>query len=259
VDWTLTDETRERLEKSQRAILLGKAILNEAGDPPLNDEKTIDRARELVRLAQEAHGKGIQTESVMATLRYGEELEAIYAEWEEEAWKERAAQSDKDVAIVAGALDPTNQVIQKTIVDKSLYPPTVASEPDPLPRDLSSLGDKELRKRSGEWHAVLSHCTWRLGVEESDLIVSEMMMERAMNQCIRGASKTDGQGRKRSIDDIRADASSDPTYVKWEDRYTQHRIAVKQLRSLRDIYQACVDRLSREATMRHAEFERGQG
>jgi hypothetical protein len=140
-------------------------------------------------------------------------------------------------------------------------PAHIEGDPDQMPRDLSNLVDKEIRRLSGEYNAYLTRATYLLGIESSDLANAEHLLEAARAKALRALDLTDpnGDGKKQKLAKvIDAELLADPDVIEWSNAVNKHQQQVIVLKSLKEIYSGNVDRLSREWTMRQNEWEKSR-
>lgn len=135
-------------------------------------------------------------------------------------------------------------------------PPAVQGEVMPMPRDLTSLDDRQVRRLMGEYNALFARVTWETAIEGADLTNSEHMMEHSLRVARRKVARVDVGGRKLNAEDVNDEARMDPEFQQWEHRYLEHDRRFRELRALKDIYEGHLERLSREASIRDQEFKR---
>lgn len=134
-----------------------------------------------------------------------------------------------------------------------------AEEPPDMPRDLVELGDREVRRYHGIYNAFAARARWLLGVATSDLANATYLRDEALRSARRQVDRLDPATEKaRTIETINDEAKEDPDYQMWSERVNKHSHDVGIWKTLVEIYQGNVDRLSREWTMRTDEYERGR-
>lgn len=116
----------------------------------------------------------------------------------------------------------------------------------PVPPDLTTLSDVEMRRMHGQYHAYYARAAYLLAQEENDLNVAEHEHETAFARAIR-----DIGGDK--ITAAKTEAALAPDVLEWKRRMLEHSAAVKKLKALAAIYDSTCNRLSREWTMRSDE------
>lgn len=139
------------------------------------------------------------------------------------------------------------------IDEKLPIPAHIEGDAEPMPRDLSTVSDKQIRRLSGEFNAFLTRATYLLGVETADLINAQHLLEDARNTALRGLTV-----EKKLAKVIDAELAADEKVKEWADRVNEHEKKVTILKSLKEIYSGNVDRLSREWTMRQNEWEKSR-
>jgi len=132
-------------------------------------------------------------------------------------------------------------------------PPEVQGDVLPVPRDLTTLTDRDLRRLMGEYNALFARVIWLAAVEGSDLANSEHMMEHCLRVSRR---KVRADGNKRTQEELNDDAREDEEFQTWEGRHLEHDNQFRELRARKDIYGGHLERLSREASIRDQEFQR---
>ena len=132
-------------------------------------------------------------------------------------------------------------------------PPEVQGEIMPMPRDLTTLSDRELRRMMGEYNALFARAVWLTAVEGSDLANSEHMVEHSLRVARR---RVRADGVKRTQEELNDEAHADEDVQLWEQRHVEHDKLFREYRSLKDIYSGHLERLSREASIRDQEYQR---
>lgn len=140
----------------------------------------------------------------------------------------------------------------------SLPVPKAISEKEapPMPRDISSVSDKDLRRLYSEWGAVYSWAQWCLGVREADLSNAEHLLSYQRDMALKGVQKVDDKGAKRTVAQMEAEIADTPGVRQYADEVNVHAASVAVLKRLVNIYGGHVERISREVSARHYEFER---
>jgi hypothetical protein len=140
-------------------------------------------------------------------------------------------------------------------------PQHIEGDPDPMPRDLSELTDKEVRRLSGEYNAYLARVTYLLGINSSDLANAEHLLDAQRAKVLRGLDLVDpnGDGKKQKLMKvIESEILADEKVTKLMQEVSANQQNVIILKSLKEIYGGNVDRLSREWTMRQNEWEKSR-
>jgi hypothetical protein len=129
-----------------------------------------------------------------------------------------------------------------------------------MPRDLTKLSDRQLRRLHGEYNACLSRVTWLIAIESSDLANAMHMREHAFNKALKKLERLDPETDKPKLKIVLdAEAFDDPEWIDWDKKFRKHETKLKMLKSLKEIYASNVDRLSRDWTMRSEEWQRSGG
>lgn len=132
-------------------------------------------------------------------------------------------------------------------------------DPEHMPRDISELSDKDIRRLSGEFNAYLSRAKWLLAIAVSDLSHAEFLRDAAYRRAITIVDKVDKKTDKNKLKEVLdAEVREDPEFASYDAACLKHKQDVTTLKALVDIYGGNVDRLSREWTMRTDEYERSR-
>lgn len=129
-----------------------------------------------------------------------------------------------------------------------------------MPRDLTKLNDREVRRLHGEYNAALARATWLVAIATSDLSNAEHLYDAEVRRAtgeIR--DRLEGAGTKATRNDIDNEALMDREVGRRASEMRTKSSDLAKLKALREIYKGNVDRLSREWTMRGEEFERSGG
>lgn len=139
-------------------------------------------------------------------------------------------------------------------------PQHIEGDPDPMPRDLSTVVDKNIRRLSGEYNAYLARTTYLLGIASSDLAMAEHLLDAARAKALRSLDLVDPLNDKKQklAKVIDSEILADPEVTALTDDVAKHQQRVIMLKSLKEIYSSNVDRLSREWTMRQNEWEKSR-
>lgn len=138
-------------------------------------------------------------------------------------------------------------------------PAHIEADADPMPRDLTALDDKRVRKLSGEYNAYLSRVTYLLGIELGDLKRAEHLLEAARGSALRAAKVIDPKTEKPKLAKvIEAELLADKEVAVLTEAVVKHEATVDMLKALQSIYSGNVSLLSREWTMRQNEWEKGR-
>ena len=237
---------------------------------PQTDEELFVKAEELYQAARnmwEEQGPDLQDKDVRATVQalvwlgdtsddpHGRDIVPVKAKAIEETYPRRSSgglsESDEreaDAALLA-------------VKEHLPVPPHIEGDPDPMPRDLTTTNDKEVRRLSSEYNAYLTRVTYLLGLASSDLAMAEHLLEAEHARALRDIDKIDplGDGKKQKLAKIlESEILADPEVKRLSDEVTGHQQKVIVLKSLKEIYSGNVDRLSREWTMRQNEWEKSR-
>jgi hypothetical protein len=154
-----------------------------------------------------------------------------------------------------GAIEAKELAIAKIKKDRLPIPPELDGEPPHLPRDISAVGDLELRRLHSEFNACLARANWLVAVEEADELAARQIADYHLARAVkRAGSEPDPVTNKaKTVAVLEAEAASDDSVREWRQRQNTHHIEAKLLKALRDTYQSNCERISREWTMRTEE------
>lgn len=140
-------------------------------------------------------------------------------------------------------------------------PQHIEGDPDVMPRDLTDCSDKEIRRLSGHYNAYLARTTYLLGLETSDLMNAEHLLEAERARTLRSLDLQDPNSstkKQKLAKVIEAEILEDSRVEDLTNKVNIHQQRVVILKSLKEIYAGNVDRLSREWTMRQNEWEKSR-
>lgn len=124
-----------------------------------------------------------------------------------------------------------------------------------VPRDLTELSDREIRRFSGIYQAYLSRVTWLVATKASDAANAKHLREAELRRAVAEVRKGH-VGQKVTERQIEQEAESRADVEKWTERALELDDELRKLKALKEIYKETIDRLSREASMRQDEFVR---
>lgn len=144
--------------------------------------------------------------------------------------------------------------------EKLPIPPEIEGDASEMPRDLTGLSDREVRRLHAENNAFLARTTWLVAVTSSDMRNSETMRDHALRQALKRVDPVDPDTGKPKLKGIlEAEAHDDGDVQKWEALMNEHEGDLEKFKALKEIYKGNVAALSREASMRSDEFTRSGG
>jgi hypothetical protein len=207
------------------------AIVNEARQRGIVVSPDLDNlaaAGVIVEQAREAYEDGVRGQAVEVILRLAGE------------------------ALPLAAKGPVRELIE---VGGEHFPvPTELDGDRPeMPRDLTTVSDRECRRLHSQFNAWLARTTFLVGVARSDLAAAEHMLEAARRRVLKAVPKRDDQGKTRTAQLINVDVDTHPEVVEWEAALAQHKRDLVILYALKDVYAGNVERLSRDWKMRSDE------
>ena len=123
-----------------------------------------------------------------------------------------------------------------------------------VPRDLTELSDRDIRKFSGIYQAYLSRATWLTSVKASDVSNAKHLFEHELRKATTAARQQEDVKTRGDAEDL---AAQSEVVLKWEKEMMEAEDELRKLKALKEIYKDTIDRLSREASMRQDEFVRG--
>lgn len=136
-------------------------------------------------------------------------------------------------------------------------PKDFEDEPEDMPRDLTVLTDREVRRLSGIYNGYSTRVKYLLGLELSDLAQATHLRDNAYRVALRAVSRIDSATDKAKLKEVMdAEAREAEEFVKFDLAVLAHQKNVTTYKALVDIYSGNVDRLSREWTMRQDEYEK---
>lgn len=247
------------------------AILNEAKslgfyDKPLPESER-DRtyaAEELVHEAQTAYDKGARGDAVTRILAIASSVvPTVRSEINERPPEEplngdghavQTLQNQGQHTGLQGVTQAKELAIARIKKERLPVPSAIEGEPPVLPRDMSQLADKSLRRLHSEFNAVLAYSNWLVAMDEADELAARQIVDHYTALAISRADKIDPATNKpKSVAILEAEAYSDPNVKEWRLNQSRFFVNIKLLKSLRDTYLSNVERISREYTMREGE------
>lgn len=281
----------ETLEEALKDIEITKAraIINEVirggfkeDDIPETEQALVEEAQYWYEEAFKIHETGVKEDTVLAILGIMDDCvvqkeskdisDYVEIPVEEDEWSE----SEKEKALEAGrelrnpgyssGVPPrssggySESDLREGDIGKQYnlpIPRDWEGEPEDMPRDISDLSDRDVRRISGEYNAYLSRAKWLFSVEIADLANSTHLRDHAYRVALRKIPRVDSATDKAKLKEvIDAEAREDAEFAKYDEAVLYHQNRVGQLKALVDIYSGNVDRLSREWTMRQDEYEK---
>mgnify|MGYP001575938150 CR=1 FL=1 len=129
-----------------------------------------------------------------------------------------------------------------------------------MPRDISALGDKEVRRLASEFNACLGRTIWLLSQAlDEELGLKHLRDDAYQRAFLAEAEDAEKEGIKSTKDDKDAAARQNAEYKELDARVREAEKIVRKYKALKEIYQGNIDRLSREATLRDDEYKRSGG
>ena len=157
---------------------------------------------------------------------------------------------------ILGEMDETDMLAFK---NKLPIPQEFDDEPSVMPRDLTEVGDKQIRRLSSEYQAYLNRARWLQAIALSDLANSEHLFNHEYRRAYKEfRSKMMANGERPTKDAVDSFAQEDKQVLVMSDNVRKHENEVTAYTALVKIYEGNVDRLSREATLRQYEWERSR-
>lgn len=152
---------------------------------------------------------------------------------------------------VSGGASTDTEIAGEIEARVSGFPvPEMIPDPGPFPADLTKLSMSEIRKLAGEWNRVFGSATWNLSMEQSNLLFAEQVWESKRGKALKGIERKGEDGKAKLAAAIEAEIASDPEVADWKERVTRHQSFVTMFKGLVRIYEANIERLSREITAR---------
>lgn len=219
---------------------------------PETDEEKIKYAEYLVKEARRMQDAGVRDNTIAAILFFGEDPSAVSETYPRRSSGGLSESDERETDFNPDYRSPTPG-FQLTMRENLPVPPHIEGDVEQMPRDISSISDKEIRRLSGEYNAYLGRVTYLLGVEMSDLINAQHLLEAAKAKVLRTMER-----EKKLAKVIDAEILADAEVSEMTGNVASHEQSVSILKSLKEIYSGNVDRLSREWTMRQNEWEKSR-
>lgn len=217
-------------------VKLARAILNEAENGGYLDGEIPEEKDELIRLAE----------------YYADEAKKVY---------EHGNRDESVVAIVNMITDVSSFIavpVERDAFFNGLpHPSENLVDAVEMPAYIHDLSDEDVRKYQGIFNHYYGRARWLLAEENSRLAEATHLRDEALRVAYAETSKKIIQRDERPTKDlVLSIAKDDREYREWDDRVREHENNASKYKALVDIYSANIERLSREATVRHNEFER---
>ena len=245
------------------------SILNEAKDGgyedqpiPEDERKIIERAEYFYHEAQKAFDEGMRDNTVQGILWIGgTALDEPVPDKVKESYPRRSSGglSEGDERETDNFQVGTSGGSDIAAKENLPVPAHIEGDADPMPRDLTKLTDKNVRKLSGEYNAYLARTIYLLAVESSDLANSEHLLDAARAKAFRTIDTIDPVTEKPKLAKvIEAEILGIREVAELTSAVAKHQQMVIMWKALKEIYGGNVDRLSREWTMRQNEWEKSK-
>jgi hypothetical protein len=242
---------------------VAKSVLNELKEggfisdtPYFSDEQTVSLAQEWYEEAKKEADKGGKHPTVLAIVNLVEgQLDGNTANADEEV-----EGSDRNLAVVENNKDDRHELERLVSSHNLPVPQDFDSDPEPMPRDLDDVTDKQLRRLSGVYNAYLGRVSWLSSIAQSDLSNATHLRSSALRKAFKKVhAELVSKDQRPTKDIVNSLAEEEPDVKVWDGQIKTLQDHVLAYKTLIDIYKGNVDRLSREATMRQWEWERGKG
>lgn len=154
---------------------------------------------------------------------------------------------------------PENKVLKKLADQGFSIPSDLKGEVIDMPKDITTIDDMKLRRLLSVFGAYLSRAKLLTATAQSDLASATHLRDDAYRKSLAKVDRVDsdtGKSKLKEIMDI--EARQDKEFQKWESLVREHTDNLGMLKALAEIYGSNCDRISREATMRHHEWERSK-
>lgn len=242
------------------------AILNEAaaGDyfteaVPEEEEKIIALGTFYWEEAKRVNAElGMDNEHVQSIIRLGggeTKKDKVAESYPRRSSGGLSESDEREGELAAKNVDWDNASVHEALArsENLPIPEHMESAPVQFPDDLSIAGDAQIRKLSGTYAAYLARVIWLLSKETADLKNAKLLYENA-----RGRAVASMKEKPKLTAVLDAALLDHPEVVEWKASVNNHEVAVNNLQGLKEIYQNYIDRLSREAAIRHQEWERSR-
>lgn len=136
-------------------------------------------------------------------------------------------------------------------------PRETKEDPEQMPSDLPSLSDEELRFLSGKYNYYIGRARYVLAHFTNNLANASHLRDDAYRNAYKQTvEEFEEEGKKYTDKIIDMYAREDEEYKRYDKDARALQDNVIAYKALIDIYSSNIDRLSREATIRHNEWER---
>jgi len=240
---------------------LAWAIVNEAKASDLNlgpEPATIDQAAWLLRHAKEDWDNGVRGDLVRKFLSMGGLLE--------DGMDGPSTRGDAVTQETTGELGEPDPTPHRAVTDALVanhrlpIPKEFEGEPPQMPRDLTEIDDRRVRRLHAEFNAWLNRTLYLIGVERADQQSADLLFDQAKRRVLMAADKIDHvTGKPKLATVLNAEVESSPEVQKWHDRVIQHKANLHVLYSLKDVYAGNVERLWKEWRMRRDSYDMAGG
>ena len=272
---------------------LARAILNEAksggfldGTLPEGDSELVKEAQYFLEEARKAKDAGMEHPTVTAIIALGEGQEVPQEEpqatedqsgsdpapdppaaQEEstperreipaEAWVAPEVSVEASEAPNTASESDTQEITPDVLASRERLPvpSEIEGEPLPMPRDLSTVNDRMIRRLSGEYNAFLARAKWVLTNASVALNNTRHLRDAAFRQAFIELDRIDPETEKaKTAGVLETEANADERVVVLDQRVADLEAKVTTFKALAEIYSKNVEVLSREWTMRQDEF-----
>lgn len=233
---------------------------------PESDEEVLSQGQYFYDEAVKAKGAGMNDAAVERIIEVGGAEGGTVAEERGEPEGEVGSPAvQEDDGVVSEDAAPDGDAVgeaeraPESSSENLPIPPEIEGEVMEMPRDLTTLSDREIRRLHGEYNALLARATYLVSVEAGDLNSAMALYDHAVRKAFFDLPDKDDEGKRITKADRMEEARLNEEASGWIARVSEHTAALDKLKALKEIYKGHVDRLSRDWTMRTEEFERSGG
>lgn len=257
------------LEQAQQVVAEARSAGVHTGPSPDTDSSLIEQAEDLVAMATQAFQSGAKGDAVVTLLRIAEvdmDLVGSPAIAEDPSEPQEIPEAQEDVSEAVAAVPKVEDydsphlrgALEFVVARRLPIPPDLEGESPEMPADLTTLGDREVRRLHSQFNALHVRAAWLLALEDSRLEDAKHLLKNARQNALMGLDRYDHEaGGRKTTAMMEAEADTDPSVIHWEGKVTEHTTNKRLLSQLADIYRGNVDRISRDWTMRSEERQYG--
>lgn len=136
-------------------------------------------------------------------------------------------------------------------------PRKIEGDPPEMPYDISACSDREVRRLASQFNACLTYTVRELSLIEIQEMRARQLLDAAHREAyIAEANAQNDSGGRVTKEALDLAAKQSPKYQELDAQRFELSVKAKETKALKEIYEANISRLSREATLRDDEFKR---